>query len=98
MPSPNGVLEFLGLESCAERISGCGCIVRTYGNLVGGAMCITIVIVAILHVTLNALNMLTAAILLFLHFHFSFPLAVLCKRRCSFAEISLSAKVYIYSF
>ena len=73
MPPPDGVLEFLGLECCAECITGCGCIVRSYGDLICGAMGITIVIVAILYVALDPLDMLAAAILVLLHFHFSFP-------------------------
>ena len=76
MPPPDGVLEFLGLESCAECIAGCGCVVRTYGDLICCAVCVAIVIVAVLHVTLDPFNVLTAAIFAFLHFHFSFPLAV----------------------
>ena len=94
---PDGVLEFLGLESCAECIPRCGCIVRSYGNFVCCAVCITIVIVAILYVALNPLDMLAAAILVLLHFHFSFPLAVFCKRHCAFAAISFSAKPPLYT-
>ena len=48
---------------------------RTYGNLICRAVRITIVIVAILNIALDALDVLTEIILL-LHFHFSFPLAV----------------------
>ena len=73
MPPPDGVLEFLGLECCAECITGCGCIVRSYGDLICGAMGITIVIVAILYVALDPLDVLATAILVLLHFHFSFP-------------------------
>ena len=72
-------LEFLRLECCAESIARCGCFVGTYGNLVCRAMGITIVIVAVLHVALNALDVLAAAFLAFLHFHFSFPLVVFAK-------------------
>ena len=60
MPPPDGVLEFLGLECCAECITGCGCIVRSYGDLICGAMGITIVIVAILYVALDPLDVLAA--------------------------------------
>ena len=73
MPPPDGALEFLGLESCAERISGCGCVVRTYGNFICGAVGITIVIVAILHVALDALDVLAAIILGITGIHFLFP-------------------------
>ena len=95
---PDGVLEFLGLECCAERIAGRGRIVRSYGDLVCGAVGITIVIVAILYVALDSLDVLAAALLVLLHFHFSFPLAVLCKRLCAFAAISLSATRQGYTF
>lgn len=96
--APDGVLEFLGLESCAECIAGCGCIMRTYGNFVCGAVSIAIVVVAILYVALNTLDVLFTAILMLFHFHFLFPLAVLCKRLSSFAAFSLSARMQIYSF
>ena len=89
---PDGVLEFLGLECCAKRIARCGRVVRSYGDLICCAVSITIVVVAILYVAFNTLNVLTAAILVLLHFHFSFPLAVLCKSLCAFAAISLSAR------
>ena len=98
MPPPDGVLEFLGLESCAECIAGCGCVVRTYGNFICGAVGITIVIVAILHIALNSLDVLFTAILMLFHFHFLFPLAVLCKRLSAFAAFSFSARMQIYSF
>ena len=94
---PDGILEFLGLEGCAERVAGCGCVVRTYGNFVCSAVGIAIVIIAVLHIALDALDVLAAAFLVLLHFHFSFPLAVLCKRRCSFAAISFSAKSFFYT-
>ena len=96
MPPPCGILEFLGLEGCAERVARRGRVVRSYGNLACRAMCIAIVVVAILHVALDTLDVLTAFLVL-LHFHFSFPLAVLCKRLCAFAESSLSARMPIYT-
>ena len=70
---------------------------RSNCDLVCRAMSITIVIVAILYVALDTFDVLTAAILVLLHFHFSFPLAVLCKRLCAFATISLAASVSIYT-
>jgi hypothetical protein len=72
--------------------------VRSYSDLVCGAVGITIVIVAILYVALNTLDVLFTAILMLFHFHFLFPLAVLCKRLSAFATFSLSARMQIYSF
>ena len=93
---PLGILVFLGLKGCAECIARCGCVLRTYGNLTCRAVGIAIVIIAVLYVTLDALDVL-AAIILLLHFHFSFPLAVLCKRLFAFAVCSLSAKPPLYT-
>ena len=59
-------------------------------------MGIAIVIIAVLYVTLDALDVL-AAIILLLHFHFSFPLAVLCKRLFAFAVFSLSVPPPLYT-
>ena len=59
-------------------------------------MGIAIVIIAVLYVTLDALDVL-AAIILLLHFHFSFPLAVLCKRPFVFAVFSLSVLPLLYT-
>ena len=96
MPPHDGALEFLGLEGCAECVTRCGCIVRAYGDLICSAVGVAIVIIAVLYVTLDALDVL-AAIILLLHFHFSFPLAVLCKRLFAFAVCSLSAKPPLYT-
>ena len=96
-PPPDGALEFLGLEGCAECVTRLGCILRAYGNLICRAVRITIVIVAILHIALNSLDVLTTAFIVLLHFHFSFPLAVLCKRLCAFAAFSFSARISIYT-
>jgi hypothetical protein len=73
MPPPDGALEFLGLEGCAECVTRCGCIVRAYGDLICSAVGITIVVIAILYVAFNTLDVLITAILLLLHFHFLFP-------------------------
>ena len=70
---PDGVLEFLRLERCAECITRSGRVVRSYGDLLCCTIGITVVIVAILYVAFNALDMLTAAIFVLLHFHFFFP-------------------------
>ena len=70
---------------------------RSYGNLICRAVSITIVIVAILYVALDTFDVLTAAILVLLHSHFSFPLAVFCKRLCAFAVFSLSAPLHFYT-
>ena len=91
MPPPVGALEFLGLEGCAECVTRCGCIVRAYGDLVCSAVCIAVVVVAILYVALNTLDVLFTAILVLLHFHFSFPLAVLCNKHSALAAFSFSA-------
>ena len=97
MPPPCGILEFLGLKGCAECVPRCGCVVRSNCDLVCSAMSITIVIVAILYVALDTFDVLTAAILVLLHFHFSFPLAVFCKRLYSFAEFSFSEQFRFYT-
>ena len=71
--SPCGILEFLGLEGCAECVTGLRGVLRTYCNLGCCAMGITIVIVAILHVAFDTLDVLAAAFIVLLHFHFFFP-------------------------
>ena len=73
MPPPDGDLVFLGLEGCAECVTGLGCILRAYCNLTCCAVRITIVIVAILHVAFDTLDVLAAAFIVLLHFHFFFP-------------------------
>lgn len=95
--APCGILEFLWLKGCAERVPRGGRVVRSYCNLVCRAVSITIVIVAILYVALDAFDMLTAAILVLFHFHFSFPLAVFCKRLCAFAVFSLYTPLHFYT-
>ena len=90
-------LVFLGLKGCAECVAGCGRVVGTYGNLICRAMGITIVIIAVLYVTLNTLDVLVTTVFVLLHFHFSFPLAVFCKRLCAFAAFSLSKQLQIYT-
>ena len=70
---------------------------RAYGNLICRAMRITIVIVAVLYVTLNALDVLVTTIFVLLHFHFTFPLAVFCKRLFAFAVFSLAEQLQIYT-
>ena len=80
MPPPDGALEFLGLEGCAECVTRCGCIVRAYGDLICGAVGITIVVIAVLYVAFNTLDVLITAILLLLHFHFLFPPLRFCAK------------------
>ena len=60
MPPPDGDLVFLGLEGYAKRLSGAIRLAGTYRDLLCGAVSIRIVIVAILHVALDALDMLAA--------------------------------------
>ena len=79
MPPPDGDLVFLGLEGCAECVTGLRCILRAYGNLTCCAVRITIVIVAILHVAFDTLDVLAAAFIVLLHFHFFSPLRFYAK-------------------
>ena len=85
MPPPKGVLEFLGLKGCTKCVTGCGCVVRAYCNLVCSAIGITIVIVAILYIALNPLDVL-ATIVRLLHFHFFFPLCGFVQKLLCFRQ------------
>ena len=62
MPSEKWCLAFLRLEGGAERLPGVGCAVRSYCDLIGSTIGVAIMVVAIFHVALDPLDMLTTAV------------------------------------
>ena len=69
---------FLRLEGVAEGLSGAYCVLRTYRDFICGAIGLTIVIVAVLYVALDALDMIAGAIafILAILFHDAFPFLI----------------------
>jgi len=69
---------FLRLEGCAKRFTGRYRTVRSYRNLVCGAIGVTVVVIAILNVALDPLDVLasTAAFVVLVLFHFSVPFVI----------------------
>ena len=76
----------LRLEGCAKRLSRGVRALRSDGDLACGAIGVTIVIVAILHVALDPLDMLaaTTVFVLFVLFHLNVPLAFPIAKEGSF--------------
>jgi hypothetical protein len=75
----------LGLKGCAKSLAGAARAARTYRDLGCGATGIHVVIIAVLNVALDALDMLTAAVVIVLSlFHVIVFLSFLAKNQ--FAE------------
>lgn len=68
-PHPQN-LVLLGLEGRTDGISAGSGVAGAYGDLIGSAMAIALVILAILHITGNTVVDVVTAVFLFIHFHF----------------------------
>ena len=71
--SPRSDSAGLGLEGRAKRVARLVGTARTDRDLGRGAAGLHVVIVAVLNAALDPLDVLAAAFLMLLHFHFSFP-------------------------